>query len=120
MTKIICELISGCCDDYPVGELNNDYDGSWGECRHCGDRTTFHCNKLVYGHSCDGYYRYPEIESTNIETLLELYHQEFPNDDIDELRNSARIDADLNKILTVTDHDGNPHRTSTLRGGGWQ
>ena len=61
MTKTICELLSDRCDDYPVGELNNDWDGSWGECRHCGERETFHCNKLVYGHSCEGYYRYPEI-----------------------------------------------------------
>ena len=62
MAKIICELISGCCDESPVGELNNDFDGSWGECRHCGEYTTFHCEKLEYGgtfgHSCESYWGY--------------------------------------------------------------
>jgi len=63
MTKtIICELISGCCDELPVGELNNDFDGSWAECHHCGEYTTFHCTKLEYGHSCESYWGYNSSE----------------------------------------------------------
>ena len=60
------------------------------------------------------------IPKSNIETLVSLYSQEFPNDDIDELRNSARIDVGLNRGLAKLDKDANPHRTSTLKGGGWQ